>query len=331
MSGEITGDLSKFQVGSVDLPNQLTGTLDSATDIVEVTSKSSNQRKQYLPANLGVTGTVSGFLTSDPALDLDGATEFADVADDSDLDLTTLITMEAIFQPDAVAGTQTLAHKHDGTDGYILRLEGDEVEFVIDNSGTTDAAVKTNAANLVVTRQYSVKAIYEGAGNTVKIYIDEIVEAATTTGTIPDACGVNATRLTVGANAADGDKFDGKLWHIAIAALGTDNTQRLTQAESVAYYKFNGVLTDTATGGANNPHTLTGTNITSADYGELTFLAMREAQFSGSTLALSLDESGTGLTYSFTGVLSSVSRSYPQNDGTQYTINFNADGPVAIA
>ena len=335
---ESTGNGSFFKVdpddptgGSapVQITNQLDGTLSIVVDAPESTNKSSSQEKSFLIGNVGWSGSFGGQLDNDPALDLNGTDEYCHVADAAGLDLTTAVTIQAIFIPDVVTGTQIILHKHDGTDGYILRLEGNEIELVIDNSGTTDATATTDAADLVAGRQYKVKAIYDGAGNTIKIYVDRSLEANTVAGTVPNACGTNATRMTVGTDdSASGDFFDGKLFNVGLDNIATDSVERMTAADAVALYLFNGDATDAATAGSFD---LTEVNITAADYGDRTLFTMKNAILNKSKLAIEFDESGTGLTLSGTIIETEITRNYPQNEAQNYSISFVGDSKLTPA
>ena len=310
---------------------QKDATLTYARDILEDTNKGSGQWKGYQYGNFGASISISGVQISDPGLMLDGATEYGHTLDHADLDLTTAITIEAVFTCDNITGAHMIAHKFDATDGYILQSQGDELELLVDNSGTTDSTNTTTNSNLVIGTQYKVKVIYDGGGNTVKFYLDDSLRAVNTVGVIPDACGVNVTRLTIGTDATAGGTFwNGTLKKVAIAALAVDDTTRVTQAESVAYYKFDGDMNDTGTAGAGaGTHDLTPVAITAADYGDLTLTTIRNNILAGTKFNVEFYESGTAITTSFSAIIQDYGLTYPQNDIAGYTVTLLADGIVS--
>lgn len=333
-SNAATGKASVFEVdpagGSTYEPilNQVNGTLTASFDLIDVTNKSNGTWKTYIPANKTVNISLSGHIPSAATVDLNGTDEYFHVADDAALDLTTAITIQANIVPDAVSGVQILAHKHDGTDGYILQLNDDQVELVVDDATLTTASTNaTTNADLVANTRNQIKAIYNGGGTSVKIYVNGVSKTISTTGTIPATCGVNATRLTIGTDdTASGTFFNGEISKIAIAAVSTDSASPLSVAASAAYYMFEGNGNDETSNALN----LTAVGIAASNYSDLTIPAIKNAWKNSTPLTINLDESGTGFDYSGSYYINNITKTYPDADVVTYDISAQLTGDLTI-
>jgi hypothetical protein len=334
----LTGDASFYKVDPADptggaatirIAKQLSGTLTFGRDILESTTKDSGRVKEFIYGNFEFSGAFNGYIGSEPLLDLDGSTEYAWVADHADFDLTTDLTIEVMIVPDKITGVQHLVHKSDTLDGYQLNLNGDEVEFVLENSGATDATITTTAANLAVAKERRIKAVFDGGTTTAKIY--DVVSGAEITssvsGTVPATLGTNATRVTIGTDdTASGNFYDGKKGLALISASGTLDAIHIAPTNSQAYWGFEGNLNDSS----GNSHTLTGVNIATADYGDLTYLTLRNAIINKTQLAFDFLEDGTGLTYSGFLLQASIAQTYDQNAPQTYAVTFTGTEPLTI-
>lgn len=313
--------------------NQTNGVLNINLGTSDITTKSSSQWMEFLPSIRSWDGTIEGIRTSEPLLDLNGTDEYAHTLDHADFDFSTDITLQITIYPDSVSGTQTLIHKHDGTDGYILRLSNDEVQFVVDNSGATNSSTLTDAANLDTTRAHTIKAVFDGGTTTTKIYIDGTEFAATVTGTVPATCGVNATRVTIGADSANANLFDGQIGSAGLSNVGTLDGQFLQPnvSTTVAYYKFNGDSNDSSTGGST--HNLTDVNITTADYVDLTYYTLKNAILTKTqyTVQFYIDETTTPETYTGSATITSLSEVYPHGEAMVYNLAFEGTSTLTKA
>ena len=338
MSNEIIGNGSLMKLDPAggasyeSITNQTNGTLTIEGDIIEATSKSSSQNKIYVHGNTGWSASIEGYCTTDPMLNFDGSNDYAHVADDADFDFATDITLYCYVIPDVVSGTQYLIHKHDGSDGCSLALSGDEVVFVVDNSGSTSSSTATDAANLVAGTGYRIKAVFDGGTTTTKIYVNESDEAVTVTGTVPATCGVNATRVTIAGDAAGANLYDGKMGNAALSSAGTLNDQIVTPLYTgvVAYYRFDDGATN-PTDSSGNSHTLTGVSIAAADYGDQTYYTIQEAWENKNSFTLQFAEAGTADTYTGTVFVESLAKTAPQNDVKSYSIGLRGSGELEIA
>ena len=211
------------------------------------------------------------------ALDLDGANDYAWVADHADFDITSDLTIETRINPDAVAGVQMLLHKRSATDGWSLELSGDEARLYLHNAADSDADVVTTTANLTAGSYQTIKAVYDASAQEISFYLAgvEIARAnntaqenCTLVGVIPASIGVNATRVTVGADAAGANRFNGQIEFIGVEAAENDNGDALAKIGSRAYWNMNqrlnaaGDLPDQS----GNEHDLTVVHLADADF-----------------------------------------------------------------
>ena len=216
------------------------------------------------------------------ALDLDGANDYAWVADHADFDITSDLTIECHINPDVVAGTQFLLDKGGVTalqNAYGLELVGDEIRMF----GTANGApgtlwiVGTTVANLLINTWYTIKAVYDAGATEVSIYLDGIEiarannvhqEFCTLAGTIPAANFSSTTRVTIGADSANGNKFNGEIDFIGVEARENDNGDALAKIGSRGYWNMNqrlnaaGDLPDQS----GNEHDLTVVHLADADF-----------------------------------------------------------------
>ncbi len=222
--------------------------------------------------NLERTRLLPQYRTNDMAVDLDGANDYAWVADHADFDITGDLTIECLFNADSIVGNQTFLGKFDPVgNGYILRLAGDEIEFVIHNAATTDANITTNAANLIIDTWYRVKAVYDASDQLVTIYINGLLEASTVVGVVPAAIGLNNIRVTIGARQNNIDKFDGEIGFIGIDNAEHDNGGYLDPSGCAGYWPMDtafagGVIADVS----GNDHDLTGVSLDDTDFDFIT-------------------------------------------------------------
>ena len=309
------------------IAEQLDGKIEISLDVVERTSKDSSNIKHYIPHNVTWTGSLSGYLDASTSIDFDGSTELAYILDHADFDFTTAMSINCVFKPDSITGTQTLVDKYDGaTDGWRLYLSGADLIFEINNSGTTDA-VGTVAGVIQIGDCYRVYCSYSGAANAIKCYINGHEHTVVVTGTVPDACGVNATRVTIAADKDAANFFDGKIYSVLLGAVVNNATTPLAFDDCVAIWGFNQDLTD----GSGNAHTLTGTNIAATDYGDDTQWALIEAMQTRVLVTMQLAEAGTSATYTGTCIITSVEHSHPQGGMAGYSASWQGTGALTPA
>ena len=230
-------------------------------DTTTITSRT--EATTYEATNLIRHELWPGWRSQDIAVTLDGANDYGTHDDEASFDLTGDITIEALINPDGVAGTQYLLHKISATDGYAFGLDGDEVFLQIDNSGDSDGTETTDAANLSAGTWYRVKATYDASAGEITIHIDGALEASSTTGTVPNAIGANAVRVTVGADAAGANRFAGPMSYIGIEDAEKDQGGYLEADNCVAYWNFED---SDGTDSSGNGKTLTLVSLDSSDF-----------------------------------------------------------------
>ena len=168
-------------------------------------------------SGVGSTLTNNGTATFSAAkygngAELDGSTQFFDAADNATLSITGSLTLSAWIIPDTVTGSHAILGKFDqSNESYLLSQEADEIRLYIDSSSNYET---TNAANLAVDTTYHVAAVYDASSQTVKLYLNGILQASTTTGTIPSSIGDDAGEFAIGAEDTGGtaaNYFDGHI------------------------------------------------------------------------------------------------------------------------
>ncbi len=127
-----------------------------------------------------------------------GDTEYITAADSASLSVTGSLTLSAWIDPETVsAGSYNILAKWDGAnESYRLFQNGDEIRMEIDSAGNYQ---ETTSSNLAAGTFYHVVGVYDAAKATVKIYINGVEAASTTTGTIPASIGDDAGVFQIGA------------------------------------------------------------------------------------------------------------------------------------
>lgn len=219
-------------------------------------------------SNLQKTRLLPQYRTDDQALDLDGANDYAWVADHADFDIISNLTIEGLINVDSVVGTQCVLDKINALTGYRLSLEGDEVRMSINGVGNHET---TTAANLLIDTWYRLKVIYEAAAQTITIYIDGTLEPSGTVGVIPAAITANAIRVTIGADAANANKLDGEIGFAGLEGALHNNGGYLDPSGCAGYWSMDTALV----GGeieddSGNSHDLTVVSIDDTNFDYIT-------------------------------------------------------------
>jgi hypothetical protein len=93
----------------------------------------------------------------------------------------------------------------------MLSLESDELRMWIDSSSNYET---TDAADLAGNTKYHVVGVYDATAQTVSLYVNGVLEASTTTGTIPSSIGDDAGQFHLGAedhNNTPNNFYDGHI------------------------------------------------------------------------------------------------------------------------
>ena len=130
------------------------------------------------------------------ALRFDGKDDYVEVADDSSLDITDAITIEAWVKPYQLDGYDNIVTKDLANDdrNYHFTTGGDELWFVF-TGGSTHA---TTSANLAVDTWYHVVLTFSDTNNLIKIYVDGIPKTLNTGGTETATASTNTAPLQIG-------------------------------------------------------------------------------------------------------------------------------------
>jgi len=190
------------------------------TTIVDASGSGNNGTAFGAPVwNAGVIGT---------ALDLNGTTDYALVADAPSLDITDEITLAAWVKPEKV-GTQYLVKKaiQSGTDGYELSLSSSGLAFGRLNQTTNGNAYRVDASTPYPTDGNTwmhLAMTYDGA--MVRFYVNGVKEDS-----VAASIGIatNSLNLGIGAQSDGASRFQGAMddVHVYCRALGPSEIQEL--------------------------------------------------------------------------------------------------------
>ena len=128
------------------------------------------------------------------------STNYFSTSDNATLSQTGSMTVESWIKPTSVdaSNVYSIVGKWSGTnESYLLAQAGDEIRFYVDSESNYET---TDAANLAVGTWYHVTAVYTASAQTVDIYINGLLQASTTTGTIPTSIGDDASTFYIGSN-----------------------------------------------------------------------------------------------------------------------------------
>jgi hypothetical protein len=202
--GESTGDfMTEGLVGYWDLDESSGNASDTSGNGTTLTNQGTST---FSAAKFG-NGT-----------ELNGSSQYFDTTDNSTLSITGNLTLAAWIEPDNVTShSDHIIGKWDDTDeSYQLIKVNDEIRMYIDSSSNYET---TNATNLSADTVYHVAGVYDTSSQTVKLYINGILEGSTTTGTIPSSIGDDAGEISIGAEDTGGtpaNYFDGHIDEVRV-------------------------------------------------------------------------------------------------------------------
>ncbi len=177
----------------------------------------------------GNTGTLTNMTTSTcwldgrvgRAVDFDGTNDYVDCGDDSSLEITDEVTVEAWVKPDTSSGSHVIACK--GSYTYYLSTNSGNAEFKVgkaDRSGWNVTA--TGTTSLDSDRYYHIAGTYkDGVG---KVYVNGTAED-TDTGSNEDI-GSYTSDLSIGADSSSSSAyFDGVIDQVNVYARELSSTE----------------------------------------------------------------------------------------------------------
>ena len=242
-------------------------------DAATITARS-DEGGDYSLSNLQFHQLEPPYRTADQALDLNaGDPEYGHVTN-AIHDILGSLTLAVLIRPDTVATDQWLIHRLAANNGFALALKDDEIRFWIRDGGSTNADIVTDAANLQADLWYLIVASFHAGNQTMKIYVNHLIEAATLNGVIPNAITASGTRLTICSSNIASNPFDGEIAFAAIDNTHHDHGGLVDPAACVSYYNFQGDLTDDV-GGAD----LTAVGIDDTNYVNCTAFAWIGIEF----------------------------------------------------
>ncbi|OJJ21025.1 hypothetical protein BKI52_10650 [marine bacterium AO1-C] len=185
-------------------------------------------------------------------LDLDGAGDYVEVADNTSINFNSQsFTVEMWVKSASNAGTQTLISKQNGGAGYDLIYNGGTslVFTVTDGIGST--STKTFGTSLSTTDWSHIAAVYNSATGNTTIYVNGQTDFAG-----PGTAGINASNalpLRIGADQTAANAFNGnvdevRIWNAARTANEIRENMHLTsigtETNLVSYWQFNNDAND---------------------------------------------------------------------------------------
>ena len=223
-------------------------------------------------SNLQKTRLLPQYRTDDMAVTLDGANDYAWVADHADFDITGDLTIDFLITPvtdNTGGGFDFILHKLDGASGYALTQINGQLRLyfngLINFSRITDLFILTPGTAI------RGKVVYDATVPEVTWYVDGILEPATVGGVIPGAIVANNVRLTLGADAVGGNHWGGKVHFLGIDSDEHDNGGYLDPSICAGYWDMDtafagGVIADVS----GNDHDLTGVSIDDTNFDFIT-------------------------------------------------------------
>jgi len=188
----------------------------------------------------GNDGTLSGGKFGN-ALSFDGAGDYVEVGDDSTLDITDGITLEAWIYPDAVNGYRTVVAKREGNlANYALRLQNGKLDFYYSgpaaDGGTDWHAWQTSSAVISTGSWYHVAVAFTfDSGGSITAYVNgAAVSGSWYADDGTDPATPNSYALTIGMGPPGSQYFDGLIDEVRISNVArTITPSNLTSAPSV--------------------------------------------------------------------------------------------------
>ncbi len=146
------------------------------------------------------------------ALDFNGSSDFATLADDDDFDVTTALTIAVWIFPDFNTGRDFIIQKRDGTNfpmNYGLEINSERAEFWTHDSVNGFSGAESDS-DITLSAWNHVAATYDAG--TVKMYLNGSEVTWTLNGNaFLSALVPNTELLSVGASDVGSSRFDGKI------------------------------------------------------------------------------------------------------------------------
>jgi hypothetical protein len=234
-----------------------------------VTVSSIDKQGDFIASNLLLPKLRPGWRwepQNDIYLDLDGSTEYAWHADDPDFDITGDMTVEFEHTTGSdITTSQMIMTKWAGAGNrsYQVVLASSRYRLVLSQDGTATAATVRVEQVLTTNTKYKVKICYKATTQTVSAWVEEkSVAVNVIAGAVPNSIFNSAAQFQLGAFSGVVNLL-GRVHFAAIASgLYTDGNP-LDPTICAGYWDFqNSDLTDSSPNG----HTLTGVNISAADF-----------------------------------------------------------------
>jgi hypothetical protein len=165
--------------------------------------------------------------------------------DQTGLDVTGPLTIAARIQPSRLEGRQTILSKWYETTNqrsYLLELNDDEVRLHLSSNGTAAYTISTTAADLLPGHWYEIKAAYNTADASKKIYINGVEQTVSTSGTAPTSIFNSSSQARIAGRLDEPFPLSAVLDYVAVAASYQADTGPIKDA--LSFWDFRKNLND---------------------------------------------------------------------------------------
>jgi len=225
----------------------------------------------YPASNLNIEAVTKVLRTADMCVILNGTDEYAYVADHADFDPGGDMTFEFLLNPSAVTGARVIIQHLGASNGYAVRMDGDELVVYLDGASNY---VTTTINFFTVDTWVRGKVAYDASAAEVSIYKNgvEVARAnnstqtgCTVNGTLPTSLTNNTGSLYAFSDAAVASVFAGQASYLCITSDEQDHGGYVDPdgANTVAYWPMDGLNGSSKIADiSGNAHDLTVSGIT---------------------------------------------------------------------
>jgi hypothetical protein len=225
----VISSVSVKEVQSNDSKGSNNGAIIGATTTTSVYGGNA----PILPRAVDVAKEGQADAIGDGSASFNGSTDYIDLGDSTDFDITNSITLSAWIKVDAINQHALLAGRDDGTNrNYYLELYTDEKIYWTCN-GLSDTQV-VSSTTISANEWYHIAGTYDGSN--LKLYINGILEDSdASTGSIDN----DDVSFTIGAREAGVDRrLDGNISQVGIWQGALTQSQIQSVMESTSYSKI---------------------------------------------------------------------------------------------
>lgn len=241
--------------------------------------------KKFLPVVLAllllVSLPVAVLANAGNAIDFDGVNDYVSVADTAVLNLTGDFTVELWVNPSSIGSQRAIIDKdtisgtsHPYTSEFQVEILSDgKIRFIVGSTTTWSWSFISSTTQLSAGNWYHIVAIMDGT--TMRLYINGVNENTTTNSLgrradagLPLSIGRSTDSVDIGTTYFHGKTDEARIWNIARTQAQIQNKMYTSlvgsEANLIAYYKFDQSGTTTLDDLTSNNHDGTLTNMDAA-------------------------------------------------------------------